>query len=74
MPNQEQVDKKQQAITAAEDFCKRIKAEKDLREAIAVIIAKLGRSNLSADEGKKHAESLAKAYEILKGFEEGMAP
>jgi hypothetical protein len=68
-PEDKNDKKKQQAITDAEHFCKGVKAEKDLRDAIATIIAKLNRSNLSAGEGMRQAESLVDAYKILKGFE-----
>jgi hypothetical protein len=49
-----------------ENFYKRIEAEKKLRDVIAGITAKLGRSNLSAEEGKRHAEALVDAYKALE--------
>ena len=45
------------------------KSGKELREDIATLIAKLNRSNLSAEEGMRHAKSLADAYDILKDLE-----
>jgi hypothetical protein len=58
-----------QTIRNAEELCSRIKQEKELRDAIATIIAKLSRSNLSADEGKRHAEKLVAAYGFLRDYE-----
>jgi hypothetical protein len=57
------------SIQEAEKFCKRMKVEKELRDAIADITAKLNRSNLSAEEGKRHAKLLQQAYEILTNLE-----
>lgn len=61
--------KREKAIDAAKKFCEGIEAEKKLRDAIATLVAKLGRSNLSAAEGERHAESLAEAFKILKKLE-----
>ncbi len=52
-----------------EEFCAARKAEKELRDAIADITAKLNRSNLLADGGKRYAKLLAKEYKILKDLE-----
>jgi hypothetical protein len=49
-----------------EKFCGAVKAEKAIRDVIADITAKLNRSNLSADDGQKHAEALVDAYKALK--------
>ncbi len=56
-------DAKQKEI---EDFCKERELEKRLRDVIDGITAKLNRTNLSADDGKRYAERLGKAYEKLK--------
>ena len=57
------------AIKKAKKFCAARKAEKELRDAIADITAKLNRSNLLADGGKRYAKSLVQAYQLLKDFE-----
>ena len=61
--------KKKRAIKKAKKFCTARKAEKALRDAIADITAKLNRSNLLADGGKRYAKLLAKAYKILNDLE-----
>ena len=53
-------------IEAAKAFCEAYKVEKELRDCIAEITAKLQRSNLSPVEGVCHAESLTKAYGLLE--------
>jgi hypothetical protein len=62
-------EKRDEAIEKAQKFCDARKVEKDLREYIADIVAKLNRSNLSADDGKKYADLLVEAFNHLKGLE-----
>jgi hypothetical protein len=80
----------QGAKTKDEKFCGYMSREKELRKAIADIMAKLNRSNLSAEDGKQHAKSLVVAYmhldvleedfkmeiktELEKEFKEGLPP
>ena len=59
----------QSKIDKAKKFCKAMKTEEKLRACIAAITRTLSRSNLSADEGLRHAKSLVKAYGLLKPFE-----
>ena len=61
--------KEKKKIAKAKKFCEAMKTEKKLRDVIADITAKLNRSNLSADQGKRHAKSLVKAYRRLKPLE-----
>jgi hypothetical protein len=55
----------EKTIQKAKKFSEVRKAEKELRDLIADIAAKLNRSNLSAKEGKEHAETLVDAYALL---------
>src|SRR5436190_1698297 len=47
-------------------FCQAVKAEKELRDFIAGITAKLNRSDLTEDDGMRHALALVSAYKLLK--------
>jgi hypothetical protein len=49
-----------------EKFCEAVKVEKAIRDVIADIMAKLNRSNLSAEDGLKQAKELVIAYKALK--------
>ena len=53
------------------EFLDKFENEKKLRDAIATIVAKLNRSNLSADEGVRQSELLKKAFEHLKELDKG---
>jgi hypothetical protein len=70
--NQKANDEKKkldEAIEKANKFCEARKAEKDIREFIADITAKLSRANLSAEQGEKYAKRLVEAFQHLRPLE-----
>jgi hypothetical protein len=54
------------SIEKAKEFRQAVKAEKELRDFIADIRAKLNRSDLTEDDGVRHAQALMNAYKFLK--------
>lgn len=50
-------------------LCMALEKEKSLRDVIASLTSKLNRSSLRAQEGKRYAEQLVKAYGYLKEIE-----
>jgi hypothetical protein len=61
--------KRKRALKKAKKFSEAREVEKKLRGDIADITARLNRSDLTAAQGKRHAESLVKAYRRLTKLE-----
>jgi hypothetical protein len=61
--------RKNDPIGEAKKLCDDWKLKKELRDVIDDIKADLNRSNLSADEREKHANTLANVYRLLNEIE-----